>query len=36
MCSADGTCPGGEPCGYAEYSAQLAHDPLPTLEFVPR
>lgn len=35
-CSAGGTCPSGEPCGFTELSARKIVDPLPTLELVPQ
>ena len=36
LCSADGTCQDGTPCGYTEFSARKIVNPLPTLEFDPR
>ena len=35
-CSAEGTCPSGEACGYTEHSSRRTLDPLPNLELVPR
>lgn len=36
MCSMDGVCQDGAPCGYTEFPARTIVDPLPTLEFDPR
>jgi hypothetical protein len=36
LCSADGTCRDGTPCGYTQFSSGSRVDPLPTVEFDPR
>lgn len=36
LCSTDGTCQDGTPCGYTEFSARKIVNPLPTLEFDPQ
>src|SRR5439155_16061331 len=36
LCSPEGTCQDGSPCGYTEFSAGMIVDPLPTLEFDPQ
>lgn len=36
LCSVDGVCEDGAPCGYTEFPARRIVSPLPTLEFDPR
>lgn len=36
LCSADGVCQDGTPCGYTEFSSRRTLSPLPALEFDPR
>lgn len=36
LCSPEGTCQDGSPCGYNQFSAGTIVDPLPTLEFDPQ
>jgi hypothetical protein len=36
LCSVDGVCQDGTPCGYTEFSARTVVNPLPTLEFDPQ
>jgi hypothetical protein len=36
LCSVDGACQDGTPCGYTEFSARRIVSPLPTLELDPR
>jgi hypothetical protein len=36
LCSIDGTCQDGTPCGYTEFPARRIVNPLPTLEFDPQ
>jgi hypothetical protein len=35
LCSSEGTCQDGRPCGFNQFSAGTIVDPLPTLEFDP-
>jgi hypothetical protein len=36
LCSADGVCQDGTPCGYTQFSSFTAQVPLPAVEFDPR
>ena len=36
LCSAEGVCQDGTPCGYTEFSSRRTISPLPALEFDPR